>query len=91
VVLPPQPVRRFEADVDALLLQLRPETAIAVSRMIRDESLQQAKQMRLVNGFAARRVAMSRARKTEDFASPAFRKGEMRTNKVDALPSSRRA
>jgi hypothetical protein len=44
VVLPPQPVRRFEADADALLLQLRPEAAIAVPWMIGDESLQEAQQ-----------------------------------------------
>jgi hypothetical protein len=58
VVLPPQPVRRLEADVHTLLLKLRPETAIAVPRMIGDEPLQQAQQKLLVNGFAARRVAM---------------------------------
>jgi hypothetical protein len=91
VVLPPQPVRRFEADVHALLLKLRPETAIAVPRMVGDEALQQAQQKLLVKRFAARRVAMSRARQTEDFAGPAFRKGEVRTNELDAPPSPRRA
>jgi hypothetical protein len=90
-MLPPQPVRRLETDVHALLLQLCPETAVAVPRMIRDEPLQQAKQKLLVKRFAARRVAMSRAGKSEDFASPAFRKGEVRANELDAPPSPRRA
>ena len=62
VVLPPQPVRRLEADADALLLQLRPETAIAVSRMVGDEAVQAGE------AGAARQKARGAARSDESSA-----------------------
>jgi hypothetical protein len=88
---PPKAVRALETDRNPLLLELSPEPAITMPGMVRGKSVQQPNQQLLVISLWPRRVAVCRARQSEDFTSPAFGEGEVRANEFDALPSSRRA
>ena len=91
VVSSPEAVRALEADRNTLLLQLRPEPAIAVPRMVRGEAVQHPNQKLLVIGFRPRCIAVRRTSESEDLTSPAFGEGEMRADEFDALPPPSRA